>query len=114
MSEKTNKFTKEDIEKNKGMAVVAYFLFFVPLLTDAKDSPYAKFHIKQGLMLLLYFIASWFVSFFLMFILIGFLIAPILYLFGLVMLIIGIINSVNGQAKQLPLIGQFADQWFKF
>ena len=30
--------TQQDIEKNKTMAILAYFIFFIPLLTDAKDS----------------------------------------------------------------------------
>ena len=44
----------KDVEKNKVMAVLAYFIFFLPLLTDAKDSPFAKFHANQGLLLLLF------------------------------------------------------------
>ena len=38
---------------NTGMAVLAYILFFIPLLTDAKNDPFVKFHVKQGLVLFL-------------------------------------------------------------
>jgi hypothetical protein len=37
-----NIYTAEDIEKNKTMAGLAYFLFFLPLLA-CPDSGYAKF-----------------------------------------------------------------------
>ncbi|GAH92852.1 unnamed protein product [marine sediment metagenome] len=40
-------------EKNTGMAIVAYILFFIPLLTDAKNDPFVKYHVKQGLSLFL-------------------------------------------------------------
>jgi len=33
------------------MAILAYILFFIPLLTDSKNDPYVKYHIKQGLVL---------------------------------------------------------------
>ena len=29
------------------------------------------------------------------------------------LLIIGLINSINGKEKKLPIIGDLADQWFK-
>ena len=42
----------EDAEQNKGMAIIAYVLFFVPLITgDYKKSPFVKFHTNQGTLL---------------------------------------------------------------
>ncbi len=43
---------QKDVEENKIMAVIAYFgiLCLIPLLAK-KDSPYAQFHAKQGLVL---------------------------------------------------------------
>lgn len=39
-----------DATQNKGMAIVAYLLFFVPLLTGAhKTSEFVKYHVNQGL-----------------------------------------------------------------
>ena len=38
-----------DAEQNKGMAIVAYILFFVPLITgDHLKSPFVQFHTNQG------------------------------------------------------------------
>lgn len=102
-------FDPQDIESNKGMAALSYvgILFIVPLLA-AKESEYAKFHANQGLV---FFIASIIVS-----IASGILsIIPfiggifsfsawILVLAGFIM---GLVNALQGQAKELPIIGQF-------
>lgn len=94
------------------MAVVAYILFFVPLLTDAKDDPFVKFHVKQGLVLLIASIALQVVGAVVP--VIGwFLILPLVGLATLVLFVIGILHAVNGEEKELPVIGQFAKN-FKF
>jgi len=39
-----------DVQANKAMAIIGYilpFLFFIPLVTDAKTSPFARFHANQ-------------------------------------------------------------------
>ena len=41
-------------KKNTTMAVIAYIIFFVPLLTgDAQKDAFVKYHVKQGLVLFL-------------------------------------------------------------
>ncbi len=91
-------------QKNTGMAVVAYILFFVPLLTDAKDDPFVKYHVKQGLTL---FIAWFAVSVVSMVPPILF-VSPLLHLGMFILLIIGIMHALNGKEEELPVIGQFA------
>ena len=93
-------------KKNTTMAVVAYLLFFIPLLTEAKDDPFVKFHVKQGLVLLVAELIAMAVSR-----------IPVLGWFsGLLglgvffLLIIGILNALKGQEKPLPVIGQFAER----
>ena len=52
----------EDAEQNKGMAIIAYLLFFVPLITgDYKKSPFVKFHTNQGTLLAIVSIGLWIV-----------------------------------------------------
>jgi uncharacterized membrane protein len=98
----------DDAEQNKGMAVIAYILFFVPLLTgDHKKSPFVMYHTNQGLVLFLFSVGGWIVSSILMIILIGILLGFVIGIASLVFLIIGIINAVNGKMKPLPLIGKF-------
>jgi uncharacterized membrane protein len=97
--------------KNIGMAVIAYIVFFVPLLTESKNDPFVKYHVKQGLVLFIAGIISWLVINVLP--LIGLLVAPILNIALLFLLILGIINAAKGVEKPLPLIGRFASE-FKF
>ncbi len=99
----TSEYDAQDIEKNKVMAVLAYLLFFIPLLA-AKDSKFARFHTNQGLVL---FIGAILSSVIAAIPLIGWIIAPIAGLAITVLAIIGILNALNGRAKELPLIGKF-------
>ena len=96
-------------EKNTSMAIIAYIVFFLPLLTEEKEDPYVKFHVKQGLVLFLAFIAAAIISFiFALIPVIGWLINLALYITLLILLVIGIMNAANGKKKELPLIGTFA------
>ena len=99
---------KKDAEDNKIMGILAYLgiLFLVPYLA-AKESPFAKFHANQGCVLFLAEIALGFLGFILAFIPFGGYISYILYLGGVVLMIIGIINALNGEMKELPVIGKF-------
>ena len=99
----TSEYDAQDIEKNKVMAVLAYILFFIPLLA-AKDSKFARFHTNQGLVLFLGGIIASVVA---VIPVIGWIIAPIVGLVITVLAVIGIINALNGRAKELPVIGKF-------
>lgn len=110
----TNEYTPEDIEQNKIISLFSYLgiLILVPVF-GAKDSPYARYHINQGLALLILEVAFNFV-----FGILDFALANITF-FGpliavlssvgniaiLALLILGIYNAVTGKAKDLPLIG---------
>lgn len=99
---------KKSSDKNM-IALLSYFgiLVIIPLLT-AKEDQFVKYHIKQGLVLLIAAVAvsfiawtpilGWFISFF-------------AWMVCFVLAIIGIINVLNGKEKPLPLIGQFADKF---
>ena len=99
----TSEYDAQDIEKNKVMAVLAYILFFIPLLA-AKDSKFARFHTNQGLVLFLGGIIASVVA---VIPVIGWIVAPIAGLAITVLAIIGILNALNGRAKELPVIGKF-------
>ncbi len=96
--------------KNIGMAVLCYLgiLIVVPLLTDAKNDAFVKFHIKQGLVLI---IASIAVSIINVIPVIGQIISIVGGLVVFILWIMGIINAVGGQEKPLPIIGQYADKF---
>lgn len=96
-----------DVEKNKVMGVLAYLgiLWLVPLLA-AKESPFARYHCNQGLILFLTCIVVWVVNIILAFIpILGWLLALCLLLGILVLWIMGLINAIQGVCKPLPVIG---------
>ncbi len=105
----TAEFDQEDVQKNKVMAVLAYFgLLFLVTLLAAKDSQYAKFHTNQGVVLWIAGIVVSVVSGILVFIpFIGGLIATLISLVMFALTILGIVNAATGKAKELPVIGKF-------
>ena len=95
-----------DAQQNKTMAIIAYILFFIPLLTgDHRKSPFVKFHTNQGTVLFLISMAAQIVSGILVFIVIGCFLWPLFSLVSLILCILGIINAANGEMKPLPIIG---------
>ena len=99
--------TKEDAmkETNKWINVLAYLVFFIPLLIDGENEEY-KFHANQGLNLLILTALVSIVGSFVP--VIGwFIILPIGAIVSFVLFVMGVINSINEKMKELPLIGKF-------
>lgn len=94
-----------DAEKNKMMAILAYIIFFIPLLA-AKDSKFAMYHANQGLNLFLTAIIGNIVLGFIP--ILGWLFMVTLFPITIIVFaIMGIINASKGEMKPLPLIGGF-------
>ena len=108
----TSEYDEKDINDNKVMGVLAYFglLVLVPIFA-AKDSKFAKFHANQGLVLLLAgMILGTIVGILCAIPFIGCLAIPVAFavpIGALVLQIMGIINAVQGKAKELPIIGKY-------
>lgn len=99
-----------DVSQVRLFGILGYifpFLFFLPLVTDAKDNAFAKYHANQQLLLLLFLIIGNTAASILTVILIGILLYPVVWIFGLVCMVLGIMNVVNDREKPLPLIGTF-------
>ena len=97
-----------DAEANKAMAIIGYifpFLFFIPLVTDAKTSPFARFHANQQLVYFIFSYSAAFVSAILMIVLIGYCLFPLVALANLTLMILGIVNAANNRMAPLPVIG---------
>ena len=108
----------KEIEDGKAFAILSYALsfiglpfFIVPLIM--RNNAFALFHAKQCLMLWLAGIALSVVCAPLMAICIGFILLPAGGIFLLVLGIMGLINSIKAEVKMVPLIGKFAEDWFK-
>lgn len=100
-------------KSNTVMAVIAYIIFFIPLLTgDAKKDAFVKYHTKQGIVLFLLVVLLNIIGQIMPFYF-WYTINWLLSLGTLVLLIIGIANAASGKKEPLPLIGGFADM-FKF
>ena len=100
---------KPQSQQDNLIAILSYFglLFLVPMLV-VKDDPFVQFHAKQGLVLFIFEAAT---AIFAAVPIIGWVGAPILYIFWIVLSIIGITNVVKNRQEQLPIIGQLADKF---
>ncbi len=113
-----------DVEKFKGLAVLAYIFFLIPLIA-APNSKFARFHANQGLLLFILLITImvgvtafevglWLVGRFMsiyvlaLFFDCGFHLLQIAMLVGWVgLMIYGIIHAANGEKRELPVIGHW-------
>jgi len=104
-SDQSQSADAKDVEKNKAITFLSYLglLFLVPLLV-AKESKFAQFHAKQGLVLTI----GWFLGFILMPLLgIGILVELAI----IVLSIIGLVNVAQGKMEKLPLVGNLAEKF---
>ncbi|MEQ1849082.1 MAG: hypothetical protein ABL890_00645 [Candidatus Peribacteraceae bacterium] len=93
-------FTPEDIQKNKDMAAVSYvWILSIAVFFGVPDSPFARFHARQGIILFLMTI-----------------IAALLPVIGTVLLLLlfgamiyGFSNAARGQAVLVPIVGELAE-----
>jgi uncharacterized membrane protein len=94
--------------KNIGMAVLCYFgiLILIPALTEAKNDAFVKFHIKQGLVLIIAGVAVGIISWIPF---VGWAAGILLFILWL----IGVINAASGKEEHVPVIGKLGDS-FKF
>lgn len=91
---------QKDIQENKLWALLGYLgiLCLIPLLAK-KDSKFAQFHAKQGLIMLIAWFFVW--------------IPVIGWLMGLALIILwimAIINVFSGKMTKLPVIGDLAEK----
>lgn len=109
-----------DAAANKGMAVLAYLIFFVPLIAGTyKTSPFVKYHTNQGIILVIFSVAwaivisiinailsAIFLNLYLWAVWgIVSIVVTLLGFIPLAFVIIGILNAVNGRTNPLPVIG---------
>ena len=89
------------------MAVLAYLgiLIIIPFLM-AKNDPFVKFHIKQGLVLVIVEVILWVIGGMFIWQLWG--VIQLINLATIVFAIIGIVNVINHKEQELPLIGGLA------
>lgn len=101
----TASFDPADINENKAISILNYFgpFLLIPLLVKT-NSPFVRYHANQGLLLLILDLVIGLVA---VIPFIGWIVGLVGGIAVFVMMIIGIVNCVNGKAKQLPIIGKY-------
>ncbi len=106
--EKTNEnyYDPKDIKSNRVMAAISYLgiLCLIPLLLK-KDSHFAQFHAKQGLVL---FITGIILSFVNIIPLLGQIVWLAAVAFIIVYSILGIVNCLKGKYWEIPILSEYA------
>ena len=106
----TSSFDPADVQNNKVMGVLSYLgiLVLIPLLA-ARNSPFARFHCNQGIVLALAeVVAGVVLGIGRRMLLVGWifrLVGSLASILWIVLAVIGILNAINGRAKELPVIG---------
>jgi uncharacterized membrane protein len=105
-SDRQVNFTQEDVANGKTMAMLAYLIFFIPLLMDdSKKNNFVLFHVEQGIALTILNVICAILGT----VTCG--IGLILYIPWLIFMIMGIMNASKGEVKPLPLIGSFGEKF---
>jgi uncharacterized membrane protein len=114
-----------DVKTHKGMAILAYIVFLIPLVA-APGSKFARYHANQGLLLFILLVVAcvcvallqlgkvvsglvlakipildWFFSCGMS------LLQPALLIGWVALMIVGIMHAVNGETKPLPGVGHW-------
>ena len=97
-----DKMLDKDVEDNKVIAAIGYvwILCLVPLFLR-RHSKFAQFHAKQGLVLFIVEIFGWLI---LWIPLVGWLLGALILIFA----ILGIMNSLQGNYWEMPILGKYA------
>ncbi|SFR90411.1 hypothetical protein [Anaeromicropila populeti] len=102
-SDHTSEYDPQDIEKNKVVCGLCYLgvLFFLPLIV-CPDSKFGRFHANQALILLIFSVIISLTEFVWI---VGGIFHGVLGLICAVFVIVGLVNAIQGKAKDLPVIG---------
>ena len=107
-----------EIAEGQTFAILSYALsltllpfFFVPLIQ--RNNSFSLYHAKQSLVLWILGVISLYVGSLLMVICVGFILIVAALVFLAVLDIVGLIHAIKGEQKPLPLVGEWAETWFK-
>lgn len=98
-------------DAGKAIAIISYLTWIgwivAFLLNMQNKTDFGRFHIRQSLLIMLIAIVGWIIFWIPI---IGWILAIAL----LVLWIMGLVYAIQGNKKEIPLIGQYAQDWFKF
>lgn len=100
--------------QGKNIAIISYLtvigLILAFVMNNEKKEPFASFHIRQSLGLVITSIALAIIN---VIPVLGWIVSIIGYLVLLYMWIVGLLNAVNGKEKVVPILGNKYTEWFK-
>lgn len=114
----------KEIEEGKVLAILGYIIGIVAIVVlILRNNNFSLYHAKQWLILLIAAFAVW-IPLAIVTVLatviapkaagcVMMAIYPVVWLGIIALAIMGVINAAQGQCKPLPLIGQYAETWFK-
>lgn len=99
-------------ETGKTAAIVAYLTIFGTIiaffLNNDSKNPFASFHIRQALGIhICYFLIGALVSIFN-----SWMISYAFWIFIFVLLVYGLITAIQGEQREVPLLGPYFQKWF--
>lgn len=103
---------KSLVEEGKSAAIVAYLTIIGTIIayfmnSDSKNS-FAAFHIRQALGI--------HITFYVLGVLVGlfdsWLVSAAFYIFIAVLGIYGLVTAIQGEQKEVPIMGQYYQKWF--
>ena len=98
----------------KTIAIIAYLtiigLVIAFVLNNDRKQEFSTYHIKQSLGLVLCSIALFIIG---MIPILGWIISFLGSIFLLVLWIMGLLNAINNEAKPVPILGKYFEDWFK-
>lgn len=102
-----------DINKGKNIATVSYLTLIgtviAILMNNDTKSEFASFHIRQALgIFLTFFLLGYFIGYF-----DSWMITSAFWVFILVLWVFGFIGALNGERKEMPIVGVFFQKIFK-
>jgi len=93
-------------DEGKTIAIISYItwvgLIIAFVMNNDKKNDFAKFHIRQSLLIMIAALLS-FIP----------IIGWIWGIFLFVLWILGLIAAINGEKKEVPVLGHLAQDWFK-
>lgn len=106
-----HKSSSKEVDDGKAFAFLGVFLTiigFIIVLLAQKDNKYAMYYAKQGLALFI----CWIVLFVIAWIpILGWIIGFIGYIVLLIFWILGLVYSLSGEKKPIPLVGTIAEKF---
>lgn len=100
---------KDKEGKVNPIAILSYIsiLVLIPLLIEKEDK-FVRFHVRQGLVLLICEAITWLITWFPV---IGWFIGSFAVIIWIILSILGIINVLTGKESPLPIIGKYAEKF---